>query len=599
EILLLTFTKKAAGEMLARVESLVGMNLGRIWGGTFHHVGNMVLRRHAALMGLGEEYAILDRDDSRTLVDGLIREAGLDVKAREFPKSSLFLETLGYARNTRTSLETAVSVKCPVFEKAVGEIERLAAVYEKRKRARNYLDFEDLLALFHDLLLAHPEVAAEYQNRFRHVLVDEYQDTNALQAAIVKILAAGHGNVMAVGDDAQSIYSFRGAVFRNIREFPRDFPGCRIFTVETNYRSTPEVLALANQVLRGGEGYAKRLRPARPAGPLPVLVRPLDVYDQARFLAQRIAELIEEGTDPGEIAVLYRAHFHSMEVQMELTRAGIPFSVRSGLRFFAQAHVKDVLAYLRVVDNPMDEVSWKRILTTLPRLGPRTAEKIWARISSAADPAAELASAETARSAPAGARDSWESFVATVADLRSISGQGPRPMIERVLEGDYGDYLKAKYSNSRNREDDLRQLAEYARGNSDLHRFLDELAMSGGTDPADAFSESPRPCSVVLSSVHQAKGLEWEAVFVLWLAEGRFPAASSFGDDEAMEEERRLFYVAATRCRTRLTLLQPLSARQRSGETQAVTPSRFLVDLPHDTYEEWDLYDIDCDVDLF
>lgn len=205
-------------------------------------------------MGLGEEYAILDRDDSRTLVDGLIREAGLDVKAREFPKSNLFLETLGYARNTRTSLETAVSVKCPVFEKAVGEIERLAAVYEKRKRARNYLDFEDLLALFHDLLLARPEVAAEYQNRFRHILVDEYQDTNALQAAIVKTLAAGYGNVMAVGDDAQSIYSFRGAVFRNIREFPRDFPGCRIFTVETNYRSTPEVLDLANQVLRGGRG---------------------------------------------------------------------------------------------------------------------------------------------------------------------------------------------------------------------------------------------------------------------------------------------------------------------------------------------------------
>ncbi len=591
-ILLLTFTKKAAEEMLRRVEDLVPADLSGLWGGTFHHIGNRVLRRHAELLGYRPNYTILDREDSRVLIEAVSREAGNDTRARHFPRGRVLLEIVGYARNTGTGIAEAVEFKAPHFSELAPRIELVARRYRQRKRELNYLDFDDLLLFLEELLSRHPEVAERYRRRFKHILVDEYQDTNIVQARIVDLLGGGHRNIMVVGDDSQSIYSFRGALFRNIRDFPRQYPGCRVFTVETNYRSTPQILGFANRIIaRAEDSYRKTLRPVKKPGCLPALVRTENVYEQADFVAQRILELIDEGVSPSEIAVLYRSHFHSMEIQMELARREIPFTVRSGIRFFEQAHIKDVLSYLKVIDNPRDEIAWKRILVKLPRVGPRTAEKVWAALSGLADPLGGLDTPEVSGAVPSRARESWEGFRRTIGELSGLAPRRPAGLIGLVMESGYDDYLKGEYANYERRREDLIQLARYAARYEDLEEYLDELAMIGGL-VAEDIEPGVRREMVVLSTVHQAKGLEWDAVFIIWLTEGRFPAAPSYGDAAAMEEERRLFYVAATRCRNELYLLYPLTMRQRSGMEVIQNPSRFLADLPPSSYEEWELYDI-------
>ena len=592
EILLLTFTKKAAGEMLRRVEDLVMVDAARIWGGTFHHVGNRILRQHAELLGFKNNYTILDRDDSRVLVDTVVREAGVDTKAKRFPKGRVLLEIIGYARNTDSSIEEAVEVKVPHFLKLISEIEMVAVRYARKKKELNYMDFDDLLIYFAELLSNHPEIAEKYRRQFKYILVDEYQDTNRIQARIVDLLGGGHGNIMVVGDDSQSIYSFRGALFRNIRDFPNLYRGCRVYTVETNYRSTPEILHLANRILAGREdGFQKTLRPIKKSGSLPALIRTENVYEQAEFIAQRILELSDEGVNLGEIAILYRSHFHSMEIQMELTRREIPFTVRSGLRFFEQAHIKDVLSYLKIIDNPRDEIAWKRIMVEIPRIGVRTADKIWDILKSSADPLSIISGDKIPAAISSGARPGWGKFALTIRELKNNAGLGPSELIGMVMDSDYDYYLQTKYSNYERRVEDLRQLSNYAARYTALEKFLDELAMMGGVTTNDVFAV-PQDEMVVLSTIHQSKGLEWDVVFVIWLAEGRFPPASSYGDNGNMEEERRLFYVAGTRCREELYLTHPMIARQRSGEEVRLQPSRFLEDLPDDCYEEWQLFDI-------
>ena len=589
-ILLLTFTKKAATEMLRRVQALVRVDVGRIWGGTFHHVGNMVLRKHAGLLGLKSNYTILDREDSRVLMESAVREEGIDIKAQRFPRGRVLLEVLSYARNTTLGVKEAVEEKCDHFLPLLSRMEGVFKRYERRKNDLNYLDFDDLLLKFDGLLTDHPEVADLYGRRFRHILVDEYQDTNPIQAKIVDRLAAVHKNLMVVGDDSQSIYSFRGALFKNIRDFPKRYTGCRVYTVETNYRSTPDVLELTNKVLEGADtGFHKVLRAVRAPGAKPVVLHPVDVYEQAVFVTQRILELRDEGIGLGQIGILYRSHYHSMELQMELTRRDIPFTVRSGLRFFEQAHIKDVLSYLKIVDNPGDELAWKRVLTRLPRVGPRSAQKIWELIAASSEPFEAIKKEEMNKALLSGAVKGWNRLVSTMEKMRRNVERGPAELIGMVMESEYGAYLKSKYPNYQRRVEDLRQLANYALRYDDVEVFLSDLAMVGGMTAEDIYFEDRDDEMVVLSTVHQAKGLEWPVVFVLWLAEGRFPAAPSYGDPEAMEEERRLFYVAATRCRDELYLLHPLSARQRDGMEVILRPSRFLEEIPEAYYDVWDI----------
>ncbi len=373
-LLLLTFTNKAAQEMLRRVEEVARVDTRRIWGGTFHHVAHRVLREHAGLLGYERGYSILDREDARDVMSASIADCGLAVGARRFPKADVLLDLVSMAINTQTPLAEVVIDRRAQFAPLTEDILRVARRYAERKQSMNAMDFDDLLLNWKVLLVESEPVRRSLAERFRHVLVDEYQDTNRLQGDVVDLLAAGHRNLCVVGDDAQSIYSFRGAHFANILDFEKRYPDAQRFHLTVNYRSTPEILQMANASIGNNlRQFPKELRSVRPAGALPGLVPCRNVEQQAAFVAQRVLELRDEGFPLSEVAVLYRAHHHSMEVQFELARRGIPFVVRSGVRFFEAAHIKDVLAHLRFAHNPGDELALKRLLKLAPGIGSMTA----------------------------------------------------------------------------------------------------------------------------------------------------------------------------------------------------------------------------------
>ena len=579
QILLLTFTNKAAREMLRRVESLVRGDVRRITGGTFHHVGNLVLRRHAELAGLRPDFTILDREDAKDLIDGLVAENRALREYAKYPKGDVLLEILSYSRNTGTPLARVIEGKYPVFFEVQDLLLQTCNRYAARKRDLNLADFDDLLAFWRDLLAKHPDVRETQHRLWRHILVDEYQDTNRLQSEIVEAVAGTDGNLMVVGDDSQSIYSFRGANFGNIIGFPERHPSAQVFRLETNYRSVPEILDLANSSIRHNrKQFEKTLRAVRPPGGLPEVVSAADAGEQAQFVVQRMLELRDEGLDLRDMAVLYRAHYHSMELQMELTRRGIPFQVRSGLRFFEQAHIKDVAAYLKIAVNGKDELAWKRALNLVPRVGKSTAGKVWGLIEK--DRFGEVKDA-----VPKGARKGWEDLAVLVGRLRELR-KAPAQMIKAVLDGGYETYPQTRYANCGARTDDIRRLADYAMRYDDAEPFLSELALASGVSGQDSLEE-PEPTDVlVLSTVHQAKGLEWRAVFVLWLVDGKFPDARALREEGGEEEERRLFYVASTRAKDRLFLCHPVMADERFLHGVIQRPSRFLRELDRGTYEE-------------
>jgi DNA helicase-2/ATP-dependent DNA helicase PcrA len=592
-ILLVTFTNKAAKEMLRRVELLVPAAIGvsgRVWGGTFHHIGNRILRRHAPLVGFHPNYTILDQEDAKTLMEACISDLKLNPKGSRFPRGEVLEDIVGLSVNTHRPIEELVLERYPFFYELLDDIRAVADRYRKRKRELNSMDFDDLLFYWKTLLQEHPEVRTRYGEQFHHILVDEYQDTNHIQAEIIDLLAEGHGNIMVVGDDSQSIYSFRGANFANILSFPDRYPAAKVFKLEINYRSTPEILQLANaSIVFNRYQFPKELQTVRPAGAMPSLVPAQDVLEQASFVAQKVAEVRDAGTPLSRIAVLYRAHYHSMELQMELTRRGIPFQVRSGLRFFEQAHIKDVCAYLKVICNPSDELAWKRVLQLYPKVGKATAEKIWRLISAGgSDPRVAVDAREVAQKIPGGGRESWREFTRTIAKLRGPEMiSDPGRMIETVLKEGYEAYLHAKYPNYESRTDDLRQLANFAQQYSSGEDFLSELALLTSMEGEDQPVGREEDGTLTLSSVHQAKGLEWSVVFVIWLAEGRFPSLRSLTESggEGEEEERRLFYVAVTRARDELYLCYPRFASDRGGRETIQRPSRFISELPGEGYE--------------
>src|SRR5438034_2181839 len=387
DILLLTFTNKAAREMLSRVEQLVTIDTRRIWGGTFHSIGNRLLRRYAEAIGYRSNFSILDDEDAKEMMDSSISSLGIKTLERRFPKGDVLLDIYSFLINTRTPLELHLEENYPHFAIYREEIVNVFRRYKDRKRDANAMDFDDLLVNWKLLLEEHADIAEVLKRRFRYLLVDEYQDTNKLQAEIVDGMAALRRNVMVVGDDAQSIYSFRGASFENIITFPMRFPDAVIYKLETNYRSTPQILQLANSaIVHNRFQFQKELRAVRGDGPEPAVVGVDDVFEQASFVAQRILELRDEGEKLNDIAVLYRSHYQSLELQMELSRRLIPYEIRSGVRFFEQAHIKDVIAYLKIMTNARDELSWKRVLKLYPKIGEKTASEVWGRISQARDP---------------------------------------------------------------------------------------------------------------------------------------------------------------------------------------------------------------------
>jgi DNA helicase II / ATP-dependent DNA helicase PcrA len=599
-ILLVTFTNRASREMLSRVESLLGGDVRRVWGGTFHSIGNRLLRRHAVSLGYQNNYSILDAEDARDLIDACIEEAAIATRERRFPKGDVLREMFSYATNTDTPLEQVIAGKYPHFELLTAPIARVDRLYQARKLERNAMDYDDLLVNWKRLLAEKPEIAAIYREQFQHVLVDEYQDTNRLQAGIVDSVAEKHRNLMVVGDDAQAIFGWRGANFANLFEFNTRYPDAQVFKLETNYRSTPEILMLANaSVANNRRQFPKNLQAVRPSrNSSPALIPARDAEQQAAFVAARILELRDEGVPLDEMAVLYRSHFHSLEVQMELTRRGIPHEVRSGVRFFEQAHIKDVTSYLRLAVNPRDELAWKRVLKLIPKIGNATAARVWERLSAGAEPLAMVSADEFAASMPRSAAPGLRDFAALVRNLIAPeSADQPAKQIEIVLEGGYLEFLQANYENADAREEDLRQLANYAMRFETTAAFLSELALinterfapPGATVGEDVVMGGDPDERLTLSSIHQAKGLEWRAVFLVWVADGRFPSARSLRDAEGEEEERRLFYVALTRAKDELYLCYPLLETDRARQSVLHRPSRFISETPKALFEVWEV----------
>ena len=479
----------------------------------------------------------------------------------------------------------------PHFLALETEIVSVFQRYRERKRLANACDYDDLLLAWKRLLEESPEAAAELQRSYDHILVDEYQDTNRLQGEIVDGMARGKRNVAVVGDDAQAIYSFRGASFENILGFPERYPDAKTFRLTRNYRSTPEILALANaSIACNARQFPKDLTASRPSGPVPAVVPLPDIPEQARFAAQRLLEWHDEGDRLSEIAVLYRAHYQALELQIELTRRGIPYEIRSGVRFFEQRHVKDVLAFLRIVVNPKDELSWKRALKIFPRVGERSAAAVWDAIGSRPDPLASFREREGWKGIdlPRQAAAALMPFGALLARLDSPSiRSSPSEAIRAVVDDVYRDFARAKFPNGDARLDDLEQFAQFAQGYDSLRSFLEEVTLFNELSGEDVVAGESEDDRVVLSSVHQAKGLEWSRVIVIGLSEGRFPSYRSTTTEEGLEEERRLFYVAVTRAKNEVALTYPMLARDRYGVDVILEPSRFVKELPKSVYERW------------
>jgi DNA helicase-2/ATP-dependent DNA helicase PcrA len=587
-IMLVTFTNRAAREMLSRVEVLVKQKTRDIWGGTFHHIANRILRRHGKMLDISPDFTILDREDSRDLIASCVQDAGVDIRQRRFPQKSVLSAISSFIQNTLEPLEGVLSKRYPMFVREAGEIEKVLILYTVRKRERQLLDFDDLLSLWLRLLTEHEQVRMALANQFLHILVDEYQDTNAIQGAIVDLLASKHRSLTVVGDDSQSIYSFRGASFENIITFRQRYPKVREYKLETNYRSVLEILSLANaSISLNSRRLPKTLRAKRPSGLKPAIVTTQDHYVQARFIAEYVLHLLDEGRNLNDIAVLYRSHWHSLEIQLELQRRNIPFNVRGGLRFFEQAHMKDMLCYMRILQNPHDELAWLRLLKMLPRVGSAISRKVWQHISET-DETFELAcKPETAGLLPAGARSFYVDFMRLVGELVKLNS--PAEIIDTVLDRCYDDYLISHYDRAELRKQDIRALANFAAQYNTLEAFLADVTLAGEFSGENVVTGPTEQEFVILSTVHQAKGLEWPVVFIPWLADGRFPTDLAINTQEDLEEERRVFHVAVTRAKDELYLVAPQLCRNRSRSLIMMKPSRFLTEVAQDLTELMEL----------
>jgi len=618
-ILLLTFTNKAARQMLDRVANLLPVDASGIWGGTFHSIGNRMLRRHGTALGYNGSFTIMDREDQKDLINTVIGDAGIDPKEIRFPKGDVLAEIFSFIVNTECRVEELLAERFPYFLPLLDRIRDVHARYEKKKKATNSMDFDDLLEKTLRMLKEHEGIASFYRRQFQFILVDEYQDTNKIQADLIDTLGRDHRNVMVVGDDAQSIYSWRGANFQNILEFPKRYPEAQVFKIEMNYRSVPEILNVANAAIAGNvEQFEKNLSATRESqGVRPAVVALNDGSEQAQFVAQRILELRDEDVELNDIAVLYRAHYHAIELQLELSRRGIPYQITSGIRFFEQAHIKDVVSFLRLVANPRDEVAFKRMVKLLAGIGNRSADNLWREWDAAVVVAGGAAagggdpgSEQVAQTDPAGltaagysgsfgtilrkmnvtarSKKSWEQLAHTLDEI-APNGQPnpPSEMISSVVEAIYDDYAKVNFTNYELRREDLNQLAAFARQFKDLNEFLSQLALISNVDAEAAPNQTSDREAVSLSSVHQAKGLEFHTVFVIWLTDGMFPSSRSLDRRQDLEEERRLFYVAITRARDELYLSYPYMRLNAGYGDIFQRPSRFLKEIPNRLVEDW------------
>ncbi|MFA6131109.1 MAG: ATP-dependent helicase [Patescibacteria group bacterium] len=578
-VLLLTFTNKASREMIGRIESLLGVYPSGLWAGTFHSIANRLMRQYGSLLGFNPNFSILDEEDARDLLSLCMKDLGFDPKLRRLPSAAVIHECLSYVRNTGGDLLSALERKYPRLVAQSADLQSILDRYQSQKRAQNSLDFDDLLLLVLEILKTHPDVCQQLASRFQYVLVDEFQDTNIVQSEIVSLLSSVHKNLLVVGDDAQSIYSFRAAEIRNILDFPEAHQGVKVFHMTTNYRSTPQILDAANAVIGKNIGqFKKELVAVVPEGEKPSLIPASNAREEAQYILQQIQKLRHQGMDLSNIAVLFRSAFHSQALEFELMRDNLPYEYRGGMRFFERSHIKDAVAHLRVFHNVRDTMAWIRTLTIHPGLGLATANKIAGQCAGCEDVHEAIGRVNvTGKKAQAG----WESCKRIWQSV--LSGNEMPSMLIRsfVASREYKNYLEHEFPNAADRLDDLEQFAIFADQFQDLTSFLEAVTL---TEEYAMREENAWEDRLILSTIHQAKGLEWDAVFIMRLNEGAFPHKRVSSEEEGgMEEERRLFYVAITRARKHLYLTYPLMAGFKYDELQS--PSPFLGEIPEDRYE--------------
>ncbi|MDP3480203.1 MAG: ATP-dependent helicase [Desulfoprunum sp.] len=577
-ILLLTFTRKASQEMLWRAGRLLNDSCNRVVGGTFHGTANMLLRRYGSCLGFGSNFTIIDRADAEGIINLLKTSLGLSGGSKQFPSKRALINMISGAVNKSMEIDDLVYQHYAHLSEFLDDILSLQKHYRDFKFDNGLMDYDDLLVNWKRLLQESPEVRKAISDRYSHIMVDEYQDTNLIQADIVRLTAFTHENVMVVGDDSQSIYSFRGADFFNIMRFPKIFTNTRIIKLEENYRSTQPILSFTNDIIRNAaEKYTKTLFSKTEGGHRPLLFAGRDERDEARFVVKKIRQLRQSGIEIEEIAVLFRSGFHSYKLELELGAEGLDFEKRGGLKLTESAHMKDVLSYMRVLTNPGDTLSWHRILLQIDKVGPKTAQKITAVITGSGDPFQALAEYAAGKT--------WQEGFARLTglfeDLRD-KGYSPAELYDNVLAYYQPIFEQLFADDHPKRQKDLDQLKSIMAGYQDLQSFIDDTAL----DPPETDQHIPRGQRerLILSTIHSAKGLEFEAVFVIGLAEGRFPHAAAV-QGEGWEEERRLLYVAATRAKKHLYLCYPKELMTPDRQFKRVGMSPFLAELAPDYYE--------------
>jgi DNA helicase-2/ATP-dependent DNA helicase PcrA len=583
-ILLLTFTRRAATSMLARAAALADSRCQRVSGGTFHSLGHSVLRKYPDAAGVQRNFTVLDGSDTEDLIDLLRRQMQL-TRERRFPRKRTICAIFSMMVNKVSPMKEVLKQSYPQFIDERHDLEQLYSSFEEFKRARHMLTYDDLLVRLREALEGSTELCRKLSEHYRYIMVDEYQDTNKLQAQIVRRLAATHDNVAVVGDECQSIYSFRGASYRNMLEFPELFPDAQVIKLEENFRSTQPILDVANAIISGvKEGYAKRLYSRVAEGQPPVAVNARDENEQSRFVAQHIEALREEGVPPGEIAVLFRASSHSFDLEIELGKHGIPFRKFGGIKFAESAHIKDALAFLRVVSNPSDTLSWFRTLKLIDHIGDATVNQILDHLGVERK---EFRAARTKESlfkklhrfpARASYKDQLSKLARVLCSL--VEQKSPGAQLSTVLRF-YRPLLKARYDDHPRRARDLEHLQTIAKRYKSAAELLSDVALDP-SEVAQSKRETRGSGSVTLSTVHSAKGLEWEALFIIWMTDGWFPSSRSSDELDDLEEERRLLYVAATRAKRHLYFVYPLNVyRGNDGDSFPVV-SRFLEPIPSD-----------------
>ncbi len=586
-ILLLTFTNRAASEMLERAKSVAGAQAGWVWGGTFHSICNRFLRRYSRRVGFNSDFAIADRDDTRKLIERAMEAEGAGGK--DFPKKEVLNSLFSYAANSARPLAEVLDERIDQISVDPADIIRVHEAYGRIKADLGIMDFDDLLVNGLRLIEENEDVLDDYRRRFLHILVDEYQDTNIIQSRFVDLLAGEGGNLMAVGDDFQCIYTWRGADVGNIMEFEVRHPGARVIKIERNYRSTPQILTLANACVAASHNqFPKALKATRPDGDRPYRFCVRDGFDQSKAVASIIRHEIENGRSPGDIAVLYRAHFQSIDLQMELGRMGIPYTVTSGTGVFEQAHVKDMLSLLRIVSNPSDRLAFDRLMLLLPGIGPRSLETMWKKLGGSCVLSTQEGRDGLLALLKPAARGCWTGVSDAIAEYFEGDGKVRGSVVELVhsfVEKFYGAYLRKKYEDYADRADDVDEMALQVSESGSLESFLQEVALLTNAEAAYEGRADAAAHTVRLSTIHQAKGLEWPMVFLIWASEGMFPSPRSLGETQDDSEERRLFYVAVTRAKNVLAVFTPEWRKSYDGGIYPCKPSRFVTEVPSSCFQ--------------